>query len=125
MSQNDELTNRKKVHLVTWSQANDSLLPDRANTRSSFGNLVTELFANTGNQGQHWACSREAHRLEGHHYHLSMQFSKRVRWLSVSRQLNKRGINANFQSFHSGYKDAFEYVTKSMINNFKNSSNIN
>ena len=129
MSQNDELSpslapppelsltqlesnQQKKVHLVTWSQANDSLLPDRANPRSSFGNLVTELFANTGNQVQHWACSREAHRLEGHHYHLSMQFLKRVRWLSVSRQLNKRGINANFQSFHSGYKDAFEYVTK-------------
>lgn len=103
---------QKRVHLVTWSQADDRKLPDQKGSRRGFATLVVDLFANTGNHVQHWSCSRELHRYGGHHYHLALQFTKKARWFQVAKKLREMNIYVNFQSFQTTYKDAFQYVTK-------------
>jgi hypothetical protein len=103
---------QKQVHLVTWSKADDSKLPDATNPRQSFGNLVAECFNQFSKQVEYWACAREKHRCGGHHYHIAMKFTRKVRWSGVSKQLAKQNIHVHFQAFQSTYKDAFQYITK-------------
>ena len=103
---------QKRTHLVTWSQAVDSKLPNKNEPRSSFASLVVGFFAEQSCNALHWSCCRELHECGGHHYHLAIEFSKKTRWLQVANKLRERDINVNFQSFQSTYKDAFQYVTK-------------
>ena len=103
---------QKHVHLITWSQADDLLLSDPDNPRESFGHLVTGLFNSKKQNVQYWACSQEQHRMGGHHYHISIKFQNKMRWKQISNTLADMGIHVNFQSFHTSYKDAFQYVTK-------------
>ena len=104
---------QKSVMLVTWSQANDLLLPDPDSPRQSFGSLVSSKFPHV----MYWCCGQEQHRLGGHHYHLAIKLSKKVRWLSVSRELNRLGIQCHFHAFKDGaYQTAFQYTTKEDTN---------
>ena len=105
---------QKAVHLVTWSRADDSLLPNKdVDPRECLGRLIENLF----NQKKkdcvmHWSCSKERHRNHGHHFHVAIQFKSKIRWLAVSNDLRAMNIYVNFQSFHTNYKDAYKYVTK-------------
>jgi len=121
---------QKSVHLVTWSQANDLKLASNIedpevpeNPRQAFGQILESYFkdqirrnAKPGEaptQLEYWACAREAHKNGGFHYHCSIKFSKRMRWMTVSKRLiSERGIHANFQSFPTNYSEAWQYINK-------------
>ena len=113
---------QKSVHLVTWSKANNLFLLDPDNPRESFAQTVTDLFNSKAQCVEYWACSRENHHLDGHHYHLCIKFSRKVRWKQVSNNLKKRGIYVHFQSFQTSYVDAFQYTTQEDTE-FKRSAN--
>lgn len=104
---------QKAVHLVTWSRANENLLPNSTNSRECFGRLLEHMFNEKKKDSvMHWACSKEKHKYFGYHFHVAMQFNKKSRWLAVANELRNMEINVHFQSFHTSYKDAYEYVTK-------------
>ena len=115
---------QKSVHLVTWSQADDSLLGNinNCNPRQVFGDLVVSMFleqidnlpsSSRGIELLHWACAREEHVNSGHHYHVAINFSSRIRWQSVSKRLaEEKGIFVNFQSFQTKYAHAWRYISK-------------
>lgn len=117
-SQGDPIMQRE-VHLITWSQADVSLLPELSatlNSRETFGELVEKLFEGKSAKKErlvsYWACAKEPHESGGEHFHLAMKFSKKVRWLKVANALRNMGIFVNFQNFHTGYNDAYNYATK-------------
>jgi hypothetical protein len=109
-----ETRQQKSVHLITWSMADDSLLPNQdANPRDCFGRMVEHLFnLKKTDCVMHWTCSKEFHQRHGYHFHVAIQFKSKIRWLAVSNDLRAMKIYVNFQSFHSSYKDAYNYVTK-------------
>jgi len=109
---------QKCVHLVTWSRANANLLGEGGNPRQLFGELLERLFQqqidsrNSQTNIEYWACAQESHRGGGYHFHCAIKFTKRIRWLNVSEELQEQGIYAHFQSFQTKYKDAWSYITK-------------
>ena len=110
---------QKSVHLVTWSQAQESLLDDPANSRKSFGEMLVTLFkehltrTKSPATVKYWACAKERHTNGGIHFHCAIKFTKRVRWVTIAKSLcEDRDIFVNFQSFQSRYNHAWEYITK-------------
>ena len=64
-----ELNSRqtRRVYLLTYSQADESIFP----TRESFAAAVENAFLTTGAPLSHWACCREIHSNGGIQYNLS------------------------------------------------------
>ena len=99
----------RTVYLVTYSQANLELFPNR----NDFVTAVVESFESGPAKVQQWCCSRESHADGGKHYHMAVKLKKCQRWLQSRRFLEEKyGINVNFSSVHHNYYSAWQYVTK-------------
>ena len=99
----------RQVYLVTYSQADLSLVPNR----QVFADKVIESFRQAGIQVTQWACSMELHQDQGHHFHMVVKLSGLHRWLAVKNFLTTRyGIVCHFSGIHNNYYSAWKYVTK-------------
>ena len=61
----------------------------------------------------YWACSREYHKNEGQHYHLSVKLFTSRRRVGVRHYLDKqKGVKVHFSDLHANYYSAWRYTTK-------------
>lgn len=100
----------RSVYLITYSQADPTLVPDR----EAFSHIVTNAFVNvTTARPVHWVCAREFHADGGIHYHMALKLSKQQRWLVVRNHIEREDtINVNFSDAHTNYYSAYKYATK-------------
>ena len=111
--QNVQPKNARLVYLITYSQADLSLVPER----ESFALLVIHAFENADpllpcNILQ-WVCSMEHHGNGGVHYHMAVKLESRRRWLKCRNFLDSNhGIKVNFSGVHVNYYSAWLYATK-------------
>ena len=113
-SSEDELQPEKvrSVYLITYSQADLSIFPDR----QSFADGVCEAVLNC--QGPkskviQWTCSQENHKKQGKHYHMVIKLNKIKRWLPIWQYLkNKWNVYVHFSNRHTNYYSAWLYTTK-------------
>ena len=74
---------QRLVYLVTYSQADLEKFPDRA----GFANIIVNSFQSKGVRIVQWVVSLEAHQLQGHHYHVAVKLSRRMRFAKVLHDL--------------------------------------
>ena len=114
MTEDMELQGRqvRSVYLLTYSQADLSVVPDRG----AFAEKVVESFRHVGADINQWACSMEQHQEGGWHFHMVVKLAALHRWLAVKNYLNRNyGIVCHFSNRHSNYYTAWKYVTKEDI----------
>ena len=105
--QNVQPKNARLVYLITYSQADLSLVPER----ETFALLVIHAFQNADpllscNILQ-WVCSMEHHNDGGAHYHMAVKVESRRRWLKFRNFLDTtHGIKVNFSGVHVNYYSA-------------------
>jgi hypothetical protein len=79
--QNVQPKNARFAYLITYSQADLSLVPER----ESFALLVIHAFKNADSLSAcnilQWVCSMEHHSDRGVHYHMAVKLESRRRWL--------------------------------------------
>jgi len=113
-SSDDELQPAKvrSVYLITYSQADLSIFPDR----QSFADGVCEAVLNCeGPKSKviQWTCSQENHKKQGKHYHMVIKLNKIKRWLPIWQYLkNKWNVYVHFSNRHTNYYSAWLYTTK-------------
>ena len=98
------------VYIVTLAHAENTLIENKA----AFGAAVESAFVACYGAAAvvFWACSREEHEAEGHHFHCSIKLARSQRFLGPRGWLQTHHhVAANF-SPGGGYKGAFEYITK-------------
>ena len=105
--------NARFVYLITYSQADLSLVPER----ESFVLLVVHAFRNADPLSAcnilNWVCSMEHHSDGGVHYHMAVKLESRRRWLKFRNFLDSNhGIKVNFSGVHVNYYSAWLYATK-------------
>ena len=106
--------NARFVYLITYSQADLSLVPER----ESFVLLVLHAFQNADPSLPcnilQWVCSMEHHSNGGVHYHMAVKLeSRQYRWLKFRNFLDyNHGIKVNFSGVHVNYYSAWLYATK-------------
>jgi len=108
----DALGNRavRQVYLVTYSQADLSIFPDRR----SFSEAVIEA-VNAAAEApmMHWVCAQERHQDGGMHFHMAFKLGRCQRWLAIRDHIEATyGINVHFSNRHSNYFTAWKYVCK-------------
>ena len=105
--------NARSVYLITYSQANLEIVPDRRD----FAMMVKDAFEKTGSGTtvlQRWCCCKEEHKDGNPHYHLAVKLNMQRRWASVRNYLAKRyKIHINFSDGPGNYYEAWKYCTKS------------
>ena len=103
---NQECSDRS-VYRITYSQADTS----KIESREEFAKLFIDAFGEE--VIDQWACGCEKHKSGGLHFHLALKLKKMRRWKKIKESITeKHGIVVNFQSFHTNYYDAYQYVTK-------------
>ena len=115
------MAGQRLVYLVTYSQADLEKFPDRA----EFAKIIVNGFESRGVQIVQWVVSLEAHDVEGHHYHVAVKLSRRMRFAKVRQAIcDRHDINVNFSEAKEGdtYYSAFRYVPKH-DNDYKTSPN--
>ena len=113
---------QRSIHLVTWSQADFSLLKNPEEPRTSFASQVVDLFeSKLGTKCKlpdgeklvdRWACSLEEHADGGEHLHMLIRSTHRVRPFEVWQFLFNQGIKVNFSDSPGTYWAAFGYISK-------------
>jgi len=102
----------RSVYLITYSQADLSIFPDR----QSFTDGVCEVVLNCeGPKSKviQWTCSQENHKKQGKHYHMVIKLNKIKRWLPIWQYLkNKWNVYVHFSNRHTNYYLAWLYTTK-------------
>ena len=111
--QNVQPRNARFVYLITYSQADLALVPER----ESFALLVIHAFQNADSLSAcnilQWVCSMEHHSDRGVHYHMAVKLESRRRWLKFRNFLDSNhGIKVNFSGIHVNYYSAWLYATK-------------
>jgi hypothetical protein len=109
--QNVKPRNARFVYLITYSQADLALVPER----ESFTLLVIHAIQNADSLSScnilQWVCSMEHHSDRGVHYHMAVKLESRHRWLKFRNFLDSNhGINVNFSGIH--VNSAWLYATK-------------
>ena len=100
------MAGQRLVYLVTYSQADLETFPDRA----EFAKIIVNGFESRGVQIVQWVVSLEAHDVEGHHYHVAVKLSRRMRFAKVRQAIcDRHDINVNFSEAKEGdtYYSAF------------------
>ena len=87
----DELQPAKvrSVYLITYSQADLSIFPDR----QSFADAVCEAVLNCEGPKTkviQWTCCQENHKKQGKHYHMVIKLNKIKRWLPIWQYLRSK-----------------------------------
>lgn len=100
---------RRQTYLITYSQADLSIVP----TRESFAEIWVNAFGGP-NAVKHWACCMESHEDGNPHYHLALKLMQRTRWVEKKNRVEAAypGLKCHFKEFHTCYEDAFEYIKK-------------
>ena len=100
----------RSVYLITYSQADI----EKVESRTQLTGMVLDSFCRKGNVTVlRWACSKEEHKDQGHHYHTALKLDRQKRWLSVRKHLHQKfGVKVHFSDKHSNYYEAWKYVTK-------------
>jgi hypothetical protein len=111
--QNVQPKNVRFVYLITYSQADLSLVPERV----SFALLVIHAFQNADPLSAcnilQWVCSMEHHSDHRVHYHMAVKLESRRRWLKFRNFLDSNhGIKVNFSGVHVNYYSAWLFATK-------------
>ena len=105
--------NARSVYLVTYSQANLEIVPER----TDFAMIIKEAFEKTGGGKtvlKQWCCCREDHRDGNPHYHLAVKLNTQRRWASVRNYIAEHyKINVNFSDGPGNYYEAWQYCSKS------------
>ena len=76
----------RQVYLITYSKANLRKFP----TRESFAQAVVRSFEATNTKIEHWVCCKEAHQVNGFHYHMAIKLDRCKRWLSSKKKITKK-----------------------------------
>ena len=98
----------RQVYLITYSKADLQKFP----TRESFAQAVVKSFEATNTKIEHWVCCKEAHQVDGFHYHMAIKLDRCKRWLSSKRCLeDNHGISVHFSNIHHNYYSAWKYTT--------------
>ena len=96
----------RQVYLIAYSKADLQKFP----TRESFAQAVVKSFEATNTKIEHWVCSKEAHQVNGFHYHMALKLNRYKRWLSSKRYLEENhGISVHFSNIHHNYYSAWKY----------------
>ena len=99
----------RQVYLITYSKA----VPQKFPTRESFAQAVVKSFEAINTKVELWACSKEAHQVNGFHHHMALKLNRCKRWLSSKRYLEENhGISVHFSNIHHNYYSAWKYTTK-------------
>ena len=99
----------RQVYLITYSKADPQKFP----TRESFAQAVVKSFEAINTKIELWVCSKEAHQVNGFHYHMALKLNRCKRWLSPKRYLEENhGISVHFSNIHHNYYSAWKYTTK-------------
>ena len=102
----------RSVYLLTYSQADLSIFPDR----QSFADAVCEAVSNCkGPKSKvvQWSCCQENHKKGGKHYHMALKLDRVRRWLPIRDYLkSKWNIYVHFSNRHANYYTAWLYTTK-------------
>ena len=99
----------RQVYLITYSKADPQKFP----TRESFAQAVVKSFEAINTKIELWVCSKEAHQVNGFHYHMALKLNRCKRWLSSKRYLEENhGISVHFSNIHHNYYSAWKYTTK-------------
>ena len=80
--------NSRSVYLVTYSQANMSIVPNR----EQFADIVVEAFDETGtgtNKVTQWVYSQEPHADGNPHYHMALKLKMQRRWSRARNYLTE------------------------------------
>ena len=103
--------NGRRQYLITYSQLDENKFP----TRESFGTMIEREF-NRGDSKvkvSHWACCREPHEQEGHHYHCAVKLNGQKKWYMVRENIKQiYDIDIDFSDKHDYYLSAYNYVVK-------------
>ena len=62
----------RQVYLITYSKADLQKFP----TRESFAQAVVKSFEAINTKIELWVCSKEAHQVNGFHYHMALKLLK-------------------------------------------------
>ena len=99
----------RQVYLTTYSKADPQKFP----TRESFAQAVVKSFEAINTKIELWVRSKEAHQVNGIHYHMALKLNRCKRWLSSKRYLaENHGISVHFSNIHHNYYSAWKYTTK-------------
>ena len=99
----------RQVYLITYSKADAQKFP----TRESFAQALVKSFEAINTKIELWVFSKEAHQVNGFHYHMALKLNRCKRWLSSKRYLEENhGISVHFSNIHHNYYSAWKYTTK-------------
>lgn len=102
----------RSVYLLTYSQADLSIFPDR----ESFASAVCEAVSKCEGPKvkiMQWICCQESHKKGGKHYHMAVKLNKIKRWLPIRHFLkSKWNVDVHFSNRHVNYYSAWLYTTK-------------
>ena len=104
--------NARAVYLVTYSQADLTVVP----TKERFSDIVDDAFSKDFEVSQldKWCCSLEKHQDGNFHYHMALKLVKQRRWLAARNYMEeKHKIKVNFSDNATSYYKAWQYCTKS------------
>ena len=62
----------RQVYLITYSKAD----PEKFPTRESFAQAVVKSVEATNTKTELWVCSKEAHQVNGFHYHMALKLNR-------------------------------------------------
>ena len=102
----------RSVYLLTYSQANLSIFPDKESFAAAVCEAVTKCEGPKAKIMQ-WSCCQERHKQQGKHYHMAIKLDKIKRWLPIRKYLkDKWNVYVHFSNRHVNYYSAWLYTTK-------------
>ena len=103
----DEMPQQRRAFLITYSQADLSILKDCEN----FEAAVVETFGSS--TVVEWACCKEFHADGGEHFHMSIKFKSSPLWGSIKeRFMQDYNVSLNFKTKLYGYVATYQHVIK-------------
>ena len=81
----------RSVYLLTYSQADLSIFPDRESFASAVCEAVSKCEGPKAKIIQ-WTCCQESHKKGGKHYHMAIKLNKIKRWLPIRHFLKASGM---------------------------------
>ena len=73
----------REVFLITYPQCAAHY------TKESLSDIVIGALQNGVARVEKWVCAKEAHRLGGHHFHITVKLDRQKRWANVKRDVER------------------------------------
>ena len=102
----------RSVYLLTFSQADLSIFPDKESFASAVCEAVLKCDGPKAKIVQ-WTCCKEKHKKGGTHFHMAIKLNKIKWWLPIRQYLRQKwNVNVHFSHRHVNYYSAWLYTTK-------------